>query len=136
MRRLLYVFFAVILTVSLSTNLFAKKAILIDFNLLKANGNSIEPEKSLAENDPKILDYKEHDEKSRDQHLPTLLDYSSIAGGNYSEEEIQGMNTSLAAYNWDVILNSSAAHVENKKYSFTETGFVEAMANCERRYNQ
>ena len=110
-------FIAVILTVSLSSSLFAKKSVLIDFNLLKANGDGLDPDKSLAKEDAKMKDYTDHDSVNRTQHMSTLLDYSSIAGSNYTEEEKKGMSTSLAAYNWDVVLNSSAAHVENRMYS-------------------
>ena len=83
MRKWMCLFIAVILTVSLSSSLFAKKSVLIDFNLLKANGDGLDPDKSLAKEDAKMKDYTDHDSVNRTQHMSTLLDYSSIAGSSF-----------------------------------------------------
>lgn len=98
--------------------LFSKTSVLIDFDLLKANGNGIDPTVSLAGDDPKMKDFNDHDKFNRREHMPTLLRYGSIAGSNYSEEDMKAMAISLSAYNWEVQLNSSAAHVKNKTYSY------------------
>ena len=55
--------------------------------------------------------------KNVPQHVPTLVDYSSVAGSNYTQEDIKKMRVSLSAYNWVVILNSSASTVKNQKFS-------------------
>lgn len=131
MRKWIILSLIVVLILSLSINAYAKRAALIDFSKLKANGDGIDTGKSLAEGSAEIKDYTNHDAENRRQHLPTLLDYSSIAGSNYTEDEIKGMGTSLSAYNWDVILNSSAAHVKNQKYSYAiewHTKYVPVLA--------
>jgi hypothetical protein len=110
--------------------MFADTSVLIDFAKLKANGNG-KPEESLAQDDPKMMDYEDHDRINRKEHMPTLLDYSTIAGSNFDPEEIKDMKVSLSAYNWDVVLNSSAAHNKNKTYSYAlewHTKFVPVLA--------
>jgi hypothetical protein len=108
---------SLVLAILCVTSLMAKQSVLIDFNKLKANGNGSDPSQSIKLDDPKMLDYQDHDKANRNQHMPTLLDYSSIAGSNFTEEEVKAMNTSLAAYNWDVVLNSSASTTQNKAFS-------------------
>jgi hypothetical protein len=105
-----------IISLILTTGLFAKTTVLIDFDLLKANGDG-DPKNSLAVDDPKMKDYTDHDKTKRIQHMPTLVSYGDIAGSSYSDAEKATMKTSLAAYNWDVILNSSAASADNMRYS-------------------
>lgn len=117
MRKRTCLLVLVILTIFVM-GLFSKTSVLIDFNLLKANGNGIDPTQSLAEDDPKMKDFTDHDKVNRREHMPTLLDYSSIAGSNFTEEDKKAMSVSLSPYNWEVDLNSSAAHVKNKAYSY------------------
>jgi hypothetical protein len=115
MMRWISIIFVVIISLFLTTSLFAKTSVLIDFDKLKANGDG-DPKNSLAQDDPKMKDAKDHDAK-RKQHMPTLVSYGDIAGSSFSDAEKAFMKTSLAASNWDVFLNSSAAFVENQRYS-------------------
>lgn len=96
------------------TNLMATTSTLIDFDLLKANGNG-DPTQSV---EPGSTPYNEHPAELT-QHMPTLVDYSGIAGSNFTEEETNLMKVSLSANNWEIDLNSSADTVENSKYSKT-----------------
>lgn len=115
MTRRISLITGALLFVSLSTSVFGVTKTLIDFDKLKANGNG-DPAKSKAIGEIK---YNEHP-SDMTQHMPTLIDYSQIAGSNFTEVDTKGMSTSLAANNWNVKLNSSAATVENKAYSFTK----------------
>jgi len=99
-------------------NVFADTSILIDFHKLKANGNGLDPAQSLGPDDPQIKDYTNHEMNNRTEHMPTLIDYSNVAGTSFTPEEKKVMRVSLSCYNWDVILNSSAASVDNKRNSF------------------
>jgi len=117
MRKWSYLFLTVIFTFCFSMFIFAETSVLIDFNKLKANGDGNDPTKSLDGNDTKMLDYTNHDE-NRKHHMPTLLDYSSVASSNFTPEDIKGMAVSLSAQNWEVHLNSSAAHNKNKALSY------------------
>ena len=116
MMRWISIILAVIISLLLTTSLFAKTSVLIDFDKLKANGNG-DPASSLAEDDPKMKDYTDHDNKNRTQHMPTLVSYGDLAGSSFTQAEKDFMKISLAAYNWDVTLNSSAAFVENTRFS-------------------
>ena len=95
------------------TNLFATTSVLIDFNLLKANGNGTDPSVSR---EVSAIPYNEHPAEFS-QHMPTLVDYSGIAGSNFTDEEMAQMKVSLSPENWEVHLNSSADTVKNSKYS-------------------
>ncbi|OHD06604.1 MAG: hypothetical protein A2086_06690 [Spirochaetes bacterium GWD1_27_9] len=117
MKKFITLFVGAALFMGLSTNLFADTSVLIDFNKLKANGNGYDPAASLAADDAKIKDFKDHDSKNRTQHMPTLVNYDGIAGSNFTDDEKKKMKVSLAAYNWEIVLNSSASTVENKKFS-------------------
>jgi hypothetical protein len=125
MRRRISLITGVLLFISLSTSVFGKTSVLIDFDLLKANGTG-DPEQSK---DPGDLVYSEHPAELT-QNMATLVDYSGIAGSNFSAEDVQNMNTSLAAGNWNIQLNSSAGTVDNKGNSFTKewhTKFVSVL---------
>jgi hypothetical protein len=93
------------------------ESVLIDFNLLKANGVGYNPDKNLAIDAPEMLDYTDHDRANRYEHVPTMVDYSAMAGAGFDDADLVTMVISLACYNWDVKLNSSAASVGNRKYS-------------------
>jgi hypothetical protein len=117
---------------------FAKESVLIDFDLLKANGCYVSSEEGEGEGEGEGSkswemsdsdDYATHFKATEDdrdvagnlksipQHMQTLIDYSAIAGSNYTQDEIESMRVSLSAYNWHVILNSSAASVKNQGFS-------------------
>jgi hypothetical protein len=53
------------------------------------------------------------------QHSGTLIDFSSLAGSSFSEEDKALMKTSLAAGNWEVELASSSRTVGNQSMSLT-----------------
>ncbi|MBN1214627.1 MAG: flagellar protein [Candidatus Lokiarchaeota archaeon] len=138
MRKRIYLIGAciLILTLIFSTSIFAKRKVLIDFNLLKANGNGIDPAQSLSAEDANYKDYTNHDPVNRTHHMSSLLDYSAVAGSNYTEQETKEMSTSLAAYNWEVHLNSSAAHVINKRFSYCKewhTKYVPILGEIEQK---
>ena len=46
-------------------------------------------------------------------HASTVVDYSSVAGSSFTDEQKREMRTSLAIQNWEVTLNSSASNVVN-----------------------
>lgn len=89
MKKIL-VFLAAILIISGAA--FAEESVLIDFNEL-------------------LDDYQ-------GEHQGTLVDFSSVAGTRFTEEEKAAMNTSLFVPNWDVQLSSSSRTVTNDRYSY------------------
>lgn len=89
MRKIL-VFLVAILIVSGAA--FAEESVLIDFNEL-------------------LDDYQ-------GEHQGTLVDFSSVAGTRFTEEEKAAMMTSLFVPNWDVQLSSSSRTVTNDRYSY------------------
>ncbi|MCG8570564.1 MAG: flagellar filament outer layer protein FlaA [Spirochaetes bacterium] len=114
MRKGISLILVLILLIS-TTSLFATTKVLIDFNLLKANGDGVDPANSK---ELSSIPYNEHvADHGLTQHMPTLMDYSTIAGSNFTDEEKAKMRTSLCPDNWDVELNSSADTVENARYS-------------------
>lgn len=128
MRKIITLLIGTIALMNMTFALCAKEATLIDFDKLKANGNGYDASKSLAEDDADITDFTKHPFYEKDQsgrsvqlpqHMPTLIDYSSIAGSNFTEDETNKMRVSLSAYNWNVILNSSSATVTNLRQTKT-----------------
>lgn len=117
MRKSISLLLGALFIFGMTTSLFAETTVLIDFNKLKANGNGFDPAASLAEDDAKMKDFKDHDPKNRSQNMRTLIDYDAIAGSNFTDDEKKKMKVSLSANNWEIILNSSAATVENKRFS-------------------
>jgi len=144
MKKITALMLGTFLMMSAAFSSFAKESVLIDFDLLKANGCYVQDEESgEGENEggegeeekggeweySDSDSYEEHFKATEDdrdvagnlkfipQHMPTLIDYSAIAGSNYSDTELQAMKVSLSAYNWHVILNSSAATVKNQGFS-------------------
>lgn len=89
MKKIL-VFLAAILIVSGAA--FAEESVMIDFNEL-------------------LDDYQ-------GEHQGTLVDFSSVAGTRFTEEEKAEMNTSLYVPNWDVVLSSSSRTVTNNRFSY------------------
>jgi len=87
--REFFIFLAVVLIATGAV--FAEENVLIDFNDL-------------------VDDYQ-------GQHQATLLDYSSIAGTRFSEEQRATMATSLYVPNWDVNFSSSSSTVTTERFS-------------------
>lgn len=89
---------------------FAEKATLIDFSLLKADiiqqsdveGNAV----TDKEGNPVYT-----------QNRRTSMDYSTAAGASFTEEQKKLMLTSLALPEWEVKLNSSAQNVTSLNLS-------------------
>jgi hypothetical protein len=70
----------------------AEEAVLIDFSLLSSD--------ILAGPDGKMT-----------QNRRTVMDYSAVSGGTFTDQQKALMRTSLAFENWEVVLNSSARNV-------------------------
>jgi hypothetical protein len=112
MRKRISLIIALILVIS-CVGLFATTSTLIDFDLLQANGDGVDPAKSKTD-----IPYNQHTkDHGLNQHMRTVLDYSGIAGSNFTEAELLKMRTSLAPGNWEIKLNSSATTVENSSFS-------------------
>jgi hypothetical protein len=91
--------------------LFADESVLIDFSKLSADtklGASTTPNENAA----------------------TLIDFSSVAGASFTDEERAAMKTSLALGNWDVVLASSSRTVENQSTSFTKEATMKPTAKA------
>lgn len=80
--------------------LFAEEKILIDFSLLAA-------------------DIMPDDNDAPTQNRQTLMDFSTVAGGSFTEEQKAVMKTSLAINEWEVQLASSSRTVGNQVRTFT-----------------
>ncbi len=65
-----------------------------------------------------LIDFNELLDDYQGQHQATLVDFSSVAGTRFTEEEKAAMNTSLYVPNWDVVLSSSSRTVINNRYSY------------------
>jgi len=76
----------------------AEEAVLIDFSLLNAD----------------II--KGADEKMT-QNRRSVMDFSTVAGATFTEDQKSLMRTSLALDNWEIILNSSARNVTSVSVS-------------------
>lgn len=100
MKRIL-VFLAVTLIISGAA--FAEESVLIDFNDL-------------------LDDYQ-------GEHQATLVDFSSVAGTRFTEDEKAAMNTSLYVPNWDIELSSSSRNVTNDRLSYVRAVTVNENAN-------
>jgi len=92
MKRILVVL-AAFLIVSVAA--FAEESVLIDFNEL-------------------LDDYQ-------GEHQATVVDFSSVAGTRFTEEEKAAMNTSLYVPNWGVRLSSSSRNVTNDTLSYVRS---------------
>ena len=64
MRKSISLLLGALFIFGMTTSLFAETTVLIDFNKLKANGNGFDPAASLAEDDAKMKDFKDHDPKT------------------------------------------------------------------------
>ncbi|MBN2875615.1 MAG: flagellar filament outer layer protein FlaA [Spirochaetales bacterium] len=90
MRRPLALIAAILFIASASV-VFADEAVLIDFSLLGAD---------IIEDplQPGVMT----------QNRASMMDFSTVAGASYTEEQKKQMAISLAIANWDVVLSSSA----------------------------
>ncbi len=91
--------------------LSADEAVLMDFNLLKAD---IIPDPA--------------NQGVMTQNRATMMDFSSTAGASFTAEQKKQMVTSLAIGNWDVILASSAQSILNNELSYTKEAAVSSSA--------
>jgi hypothetical protein len=94
-RRFILVTIALLMV---SAFAIAEEAVLIDFSLLSAD--------IIAGADGKMT-----------QNRRTVMDYSTVAGATFTEEQKSLMRTSLALDNWEVSLNSSARNVTSVSVS-------------------
>lgn len=85
-------FFALVGIALLVSSVFAEESVLIDFAAL-------------------VDDYQ-------GQNKATLMDFSSVAGTRYTDEEKAAMQTSLYIPNWEVKLSSSSRTVLNDSKSY------------------
>ncbi len=97
MKRILVFLAAFLIITGVS---FAEESVLIDFNDL-------------------LDDYQ-------GEHQGTLVDFSSVAGTRFTEEEKAAMNTSRYVPNWGVKLSSSSRNVTNDKLSYVRAVTVGA----------
>jgi len=65
-----------------------------------------------------LIDFNELLDDYQGQHQATLIDYGSIAGARYTEEEKEAMVSSLLIPNWIVRLSSSSRTVTNDRLSY------------------
>jgi hypothetical protein len=106
MRRPFYLIAAALMVLSASAA-FADEAVLIDFSLLGAD--IIEDPISEGE---------------LTQNRATMMDFSTVAGASYTEEQKKQMAISLAIANWDVVLASSSRSNQNQMLSYTREATV------------
>ncbi len=88
---------------------FADETVLIDFTKLTADttlGKAAQPNENAA----------------------TLVDFSTVAGASFTDEEKAAMKTSLALMNWDVVLASSSRTNDNQSVSFTREAALKPTA--------
>lgn len=75
-----------------------------------------------------IIDFADLTEDQDGLNTATIIDYSSIAGTTYGDEDKNLMKESLFVNSWDVVLNKSAQNVQNDRLSFTQSVFVKESA--------
>jgi hypothetical protein len=94
--------FTLVTLLFLVGSLFAEEAVLIDFSRLVADIS--------VNNQDGILN----------QNRQTMMDYSNVAGGSFTQEQKDVMKTSLAVANWEILLASSSRNVTNQVLSFAK----------------
>jgi len=102
-------FILIVLGLFVAAFIGAEESVLIDFTKLAADvtlGKSSVPNENGA----------------------TLIDFSTVAGATFTDEEKAGMKTSLALQNWDVELASSSRTVVRQSQSFTKEAVTKATA--------
>lgn len=65
-----------------------------------------------------LIDFATLTEDVDGENEATLIDFSSVVGSSYTEEEKAEMKTSLKITNWEVDLASSSQTVDNERYSY------------------
>lgn len=65
-----------------------------------------------------LIDFNDLIDDYQGEHQGTLVDFSSVAGTRFTEEEKAAMNTSLYVPNWGVELSSSSRNVTNDRFSY------------------
>ncbi len=110
MRRPIFVFVAALLLLG-AVSAFADEAVLIDFSLLKAD---------IIEDPVR--------QGVLTQNRASMMDFSTVAGASYTEEQKKQMAISLAITNWDVVLASSSRSNQNQSLSYTAEAPVDAGA--------
>ncbi|MDR0450432.1 MAG: flagellar filament outer layer protein FlaA [Treponema sp.] len=83
-------------------SLFAEEAVLIDFSKLTAD---------ISVNDQDGV---------LNQNRQTMMDYSNVAGGSFTQEQKDVMKTSLAVSNWGIQLASSSRTITNEVLSYAK----------------
>lgn len=101
-RRFILVAIALLMAGSFA---MAEEAVLIDFSLLNAD--------IIAGPDGNMT-----------QNRRTVMDYSTVAGATFTEEQKALMRTSLAIASWEVVLNSSARNVTSVSVSHARPSTV------------
>jgi hypothetical protein len=107
MKRLFILIVLGLFLVALAS--FADESVLIDFSKLAADatvGKAAAPNENGA----------------------TIVDFATVAGASFTDEEKAAMKTSLAMMNWDVVLASSSRTVENQATSFTKEATMKPTA--------
>ncbi|MEM5947698.1 flagellar filament outer layer protein FlaA [Spirochaetia bacterium 38H-sp] len=105
MKRI-FILLVVTLLVAGSMGIFAEESVLIDFSTLAADYPADNPVENEA----------------------TMVDYSTVAGAGFSDEDKALMKTSLAINNWEVHLNSSAQFVLTTTNSYVRAATVKDTA--------
>jgi hypothetical protein len=85
--------------------LFAEEGVLIDFSTLKA--------------DIHVSSIPNEQETGLNQNRQTMMDFSHVAGSNFTAQQKGYMKTSLAIKNWEVHLASSSRTIGNVSNSYT-----------------
>jgi len=65
-----------------------------------------------------LIDFAELIDDYQGENKATIIDFSTVAGTTYTDEEKAAMKTSLFVPNWEVELASSSSTVENNRYSY------------------
>ncbi len=110
MRRPIFVLVTALLLLG-TVAAFADEAVLIDFSLLKAD---------IIEDSVR--------QGVLTQNRATMMDFSTVAGASYTEEQKKQMAISLAITNWDVVLASSSRTNQNQALSYTAEAPVDQNA--------
>ncbi len=76
---------------------------------------------ALAAEESVLIDFNDLVDDYQGDHQATLVDFSSVAGTRYTEEEKAAMNTSLYVDNWGVKLSSSSRTVTNDTLSYVRS---------------
>ncbi|MDR2786670.1 MAG: flagellar filament outer layer protein FlaA [Treponema sp.] len=109
------IFILVVIALFTVGALTAEEATLIDFSKLAAD-IYVDPGNPSSGDE----DAQASEEQENNQNRQTMMDFSTVAGNNYTPEQKQVMKTSLAIPNWDVTLSSSSRNVTTMVLSFTK----------------